>query len=104
MNGQELVITVLKAKRYGQSVCTLLNRCTYCAMRASGQIQFSKLFCLPFLLNTNFNIFLFSTLGLAKCERCGTKDACAQFIINHLHVAHPDAIARLDLSLRMMRN
>ena len=48
MNGQELVITVLKAKRYGQSVCTLLNQCTYCAMKANGQIQFSKLFYLPF--------------------------------------------------------
>ena len=44
MNGQELVITVLKAKRYGQRACTLSDRCTYCVMRASGQIQFSKIF------------------------------------------------------------
>ena len=55
MNGQELVITVLKAKRYGQSVCTLLDRCTYCAMRANGQIQFSKNFLLAiFFKNAQF--------------------------------------------------
>ena len=53
----------------------------------------------------NFNITnFFEFLGMAKCERCGTKDACPQIIINHFHTAHPDAIARLDLSLRMVQN